>query len=84
MIQRFYNALDLSPKTFKNIHSILHSALQQAVENKLLIANHTNACKLPKIEKYEIKPLEPQEIAVLLQEASTERMQQFWSAIRVT
>ena len=72
MIQRFYNALDLSPKTSKNIHSILHSALQQAVENKLLIANPTNACKLPKIEKYEIKPLEPQEIAVLLQEASTD------------
>lgn len=72
MIQRFYNALDLSPKTIKNIHSILHSALQQAVENKLLIANPTNACKLPKIEKYEIKPLEPQEIAVLLQEASTD------------
>lgn len=72
MIQRFYNALDLSPKTIKNIHSILHSALQQAVENKLLIANPTNACKLPKIEKYEIKPLEPQEIAVLLQEASAD------------
>ena len=72
MIQRFYNALDLSPKTVKNIHSILHSALQQAVDNKLLAANPTDACKLPKIEKYEIKPLEPQEIAILLQEASVD------------
>ena len=45
MIQRFYNALELSPKTVKNIHSILHSALQQAVENKLLVLNPTDACK---------------------------------------
>ena len=72
MIHRFYNALDLSPKPVKNIHSILHSALQQAVENKLLVLNPTDACKLPKIEKYEIKPLEPQEIAMLLQEASAD------------
>ena len=72
MIQRFYNDLDLSPKTVKNIHSILHSALQQAVENRLLAINPTDACKLPKIEKYEIKPLEPQQIALLLEEASAD------------
>ena len=72
MIQRFYNKLDLSPKTVKNIHSILHSALQQAVENRLIVINPTDACKLPKIEKYEIKPLEPQQIAVLLEEASAD------------
>ena len=72
MIQRFYNKLDLSPKTVKNIHSILHSALQQAVENRLIVINPTDACKLPKIEKYEIKPLEPQQIAVLLEEASVD------------
>ena len=69
LIQRFYNSLDLSPKTVKNIHGILHSSLQQAVQNRLLATNPTDACKLPKIEKFEIKPLEPQQIAALLHEA---------------
>ena len=30
-IQRFYNRLTLSPKTIKNIHGVLHKALQRAV-----------------------------------------------------
>ncbi len=38
-IQRFYNRLSqtLSPKTVKNVHGVLHRALQQAVVNKLII-----------------------------------------------
>ena len=74
-IQRFYNSLiasGLSPKTVKNIHGILHCALQQAVANDFIRHNPTDACKLPKIIKPEIKPLEPNEIARLLKEAEVD------------
>ena len=71
-IQKFYNSLSksgLSPKTVKNIHGVFHSALQQAIENKYIKYNPTEACKLPKVLKPEIKPLEPDEIGRMLQEA---------------
>lgn len=71
-IQKFYNSLTsigLSPKTVKNIHGVLHSALQQAIANGYIRQNPTEACKLPKVVKPEIKPLEPDEIALLLKEA---------------
>ena len=71
-IQRFYNTLlneGLSPKTIKNIHGVLHSALDQAIANGYIQKNPSEACKLPKVTKPEIKPLEPDEIARLLKEA---------------
>ena len=71
-IQRFYNSLSasgLSPKTVKNLHGILHCALQQAIACDYLSRNPADACKLPKVTKPEIKPLEPIEIARLLKEA---------------
>lgn len=71
-IQRFYNSLiasGLSPKTVKNVHGILHCALQQAIACNYISRNPADACKLPKVTKPEIKPLEPEEIARLLKEA---------------
>ena len=71
-IQRFYNSLiasGLSPKTVKNVHGILHCALQQAIACDYIYRNPADACKLPKVTKPEIKPLEPGEIARLLKEA---------------
>ena len=71
-IQRFYNSLSasgLSPKTVKNLHGVLHCALQQAIACDYLSRNPADACKLPKVTKPEIKPLEPDEIARLLKEA---------------
>lgn len=71
-IQRSYNGLTasgLSPKTVKNVHGILHSAMQQALLNGLITVNPTNACKLPRVTKPDIRPLEPDEIKALLREA---------------
>ena len=71
-IQKFYNSLSasgLSPKTVKNIHGILHCALQQAIANDYIRTNPADACKLPRIVKPEIRPLEPEEIKSLLREA---------------
>ena len=65
-VQRLYNSLSqehdgqlaLSAKTIKNIHGVLHKALQQAVAVGYLRFNPADACKLPRVEHKEIKPLE--------------------------
>ena len=76
MIQRFYNELlapaqpevhPLAPKTVKDVHGVLHQALKQAVANGELRANPTEACKLPKGEKAEIKPLEEHQVAEFIE-----------------
>lgn len=74
-IQLFYNSLTadgLSPKTVKNIHGILHTSLQQAIANGYIQRNPTEACRLPKVTRPDIKPLEPAEIARMLQEAEND------------
>ena len=71
-IQLFYNSLTksgLAPKTVKNIHGVLHAALEQAISNGYIHKNPTAGCKLPKVVRPEIKPLEPEEIARMLKEA---------------
>lgn len=73
-IQRFYNQLmvgangapGLSPKSVKNIHGVLHHALNQAVANGLLRSNPADACILPRVEKKELKPLDEDEISKFL------------------
>ena len=74
-IQRFYNSLHeerdgkppLSAKSIKNIHGILHKALQQAVLPNYLRTNPTNACILPKIIKKEIHPMDDRDTALFLE-----------------
>ena len=71
-IQLFYNSLTksgLAPKTVKNIHGVLHAALEQAISNGYISRNPTDGCKLPRVVRPEIKPLEPEEIAHMLKEA---------------
>lgn len=68
-IQGFYNALGklqgkkpaLSAKTIKNVHGVLHKALQQAVMNGYIKVNPTDACALPRIVKKEMHPLDEAE-----------------------
>lgn len=61
-IQRFYNDLlekgslrkdgkGLSPKSVRNIHVALHQALEQAVNNDLLMKNPARGVKLPASDK---------------------------------
>lgn len=62
VVQHFYNDLikkrGLSPGSVHHIHNILHNALQQAVEIGYLRDNPSTRCKLPRIEKKELKPLD--------------------------
>ena len=74
LVQSFYNDLReptkdraaVSPKTVKNVHGILHKALQQAVANGYIRFNPTNSCILPRIEKKELQPLDEAETKLFL------------------
>lgn len=73
-VQSFYNGLGeakrgtaaLSPKTIKNVHGILHKALQQAVANGYIRFNPTEACILPKATRKDLQPLDEGQIADFL------------------
>ncbi|NCB51152.1 MAG: site-specific integrase [Clostridia bacterium] len=72
MIQQMYNNLQrekgLSPKSVKNVHGVLHRAMEQAVRLGYLRVNPLNAVTLPRITKKEIKPLDDEELAAFLKE----------------
>ena len=59
----YENAAPLSAKTIKNIHGILHKALQQAVKVGYIRFNPTDFCELPRVERKEIVPLDAYDIA---------------------
>lgn len=68
-IQSFYNSLlknGMSAKSLKNLHSVLHEALERAVIINLISYNVSNACVLPKMKQAEMHPLEGNEIARFL------------------
>lgn len=73
-IQAFYNKLQrgteetpgLSSKSIKNLHGVFHKALTQAVELGYIKYNPSEACKLPRVEKPQIKPLDDNEITAFL------------------
>ena len=67
-IQSLYNRLGdtRSPKTVKNVHGILHKALQQAVINRYIPFNPAEACVLPRAEWKELKPLDDALISAFL------------------
>ena len=69
-VQNYYNGLTkegLAPKTVKNVHGILHKALQQAVSNGYIKTNPADACILPRPVRRELKPLDEDMIATFLQ-----------------
>ena len=68
-IQSYYNSLSkegLAPKTVKNIHGILHKALQQAVSNGYIKANPADHCILPRAVRRELKPMDEDMITSFL------------------
>lgn len=84
ILQRFYNdklkngRLDgkggLNPKTIKNIHNMLHEALEQALMNGLIIKNFCELVTLPKLIRKEMRVLSPDEQQKALATARTERL----------
>ena len=61
----------LSAKTVRNIHQMFSSALDQAVEQRLLSSNPAKGCALPRVEHHEMKTLTQEQLAILLREAKS-------------
>ena len=59
----------LSPKTVRNIHQILSSALKLAQEQRIILANPAEGCALPKTEHREMKTLPVEQLQSFLREA---------------
>lgn len=83
MIQRFYNSLStgsspLAPKSVKNLHGILHKALEQAVIIGELKSNPSKGCIMPKPQQKELKPLEPEEITRFIENLKDESYRAFF------
>ena len=75
IVQKFYNRLlhptagkkPLSAKTVRDIHGVLHQALEQAIIVGELEKNPSSACKLPKAKKKEIILMEDSQILSFLE-----------------
>ncbi|QGT99308.1 hypothetical protein SYNTR_0715 [Candidatus Syntrophocurvum alkaliphilum] len=82
-IQRFYNAKlekgriqracsrnkekSLSARTIKNIHTVMHSALEQAARENLINSNPASYTTRPRQEKKEITPLKSEQVKQFLE-----------------
>ena len=56
-IESKHQAKGLSPKTVRNIHQIITSAMKLAKEQKIIASDPTEGCALPKLEHREMKTL---------------------------
>lgn len=82
-IQGLYNSLGaqenggkaLSAKTVKNVHGVLHKALQQAVANGYIRFNPTDSCVLPRVIKKELNPLDEDQISAFLKVIKGHRLE---------
>lgn len=87
-VQAFYNDLlrekNLSPKSIKDVHGILHRAIEQAVELRYIPYNCTNACKTPRIVKKEIEPFDDVAIEAFLTAIQGHRYQDIFTVTLFT
>lgn len=70
MVQKMYNDCirrGLSPKSVRNLHGVMHRALDKAVKLRYIRINPCTACEPPRVEKKEIKPIEGDHVKAFLQ-----------------
>lgn len=56
----------LSAKTVRNVHGVLHKALEQAVQAGYIRSNPASTCKPPRAAKAEIRPLDADQVSAFL------------------
>ena len=59
----------LAPKTVRNIHQMIGSAYNLAIEQKLVTRNPADGCALPKVERKEMQTLPVEQLTSFLREA---------------
>ena len=72
-VESKHQAKGLSPKTSRNIHQIIASAMKLAKEQRLIVADPTEGYALPKLEHREMKTLPVEQLASFLREAKDTR-----------
>lgn len=60
----------LSPSYIRGMHTLLHSCLKCAVQERLILRNPVDGCKLPKMEKQEMKVLPQDQLGSYLNAAN--------------
>lgn len=91
-IQGLYNGLStpkddgkvLSAKTVKNIHGVLHKALQQAVSNGYIRFNPADSAVLPRVEKKELQPMDEDQITTFLKAVKGHQMEELFTVTLFT
>ena len=87
LIQIFYNSSQkessegqdgLSPKSIRNMHGIIHKALQKAVELGYLKKNPSDKCELPKVSKPNIVPMDKEHIKAFVNELQDEPLRRMY------
>ena len=68
-VESKHQAKGLSPKTVRNIHQIIASAMKLAKEQKIIATDPTEGCALPKLEHKEMKTLPIEQLTSFLWEA---------------
>jgi integrase len=59
----------LSAKTVRNINQVISSAMDMAVEQRIILTNPTNGCALPKVEHKEMHTIPAEQLNAFLREA---------------
>lgn len=92
-IQAFINSLSkanksrkkgLSPKTVKDIHGVLHRALETAVEMKILVSNPANHTSLPKTAKIPRDYYDIPDIVLFLREIENHIHERYYLLLLMT
>ena len=86
-VQRLYNGLvdgGLSARTVRYIHSVIHSALEQAVRRGLLARNVAKLVDLPRQERREMQVLTPEQVPAFLTTAREDRWGPLWELLLTT
>ena len=69
-----HQAKGLSPKTVRNLHQIIASAMKLAKEQRLILADPTEGCALPRLEHREMQTLPVEQLQSFLREAKDSGM----------
>jgi integrase len=80
-VQKLYAdtlAAGLSPRSVHHIHTILHTALRQAMRWGYVTRNVTEAVDPPSVPRYEHRILAPAQAARLLETARSDRLEALW------
>ena len=64
----------LAPKTVRNIHQIIASAMKLAKEQRFIATDSAEGCVLPKLKRKEMKTLPIEQLASFLRDARNSRI----------